>query len=64
MIKTSVHYHRHDCINKMHNKPDNCTEVWCEMLNSPSCSVEFSVESQCSVESHTLMMLISIFWMD
>ena len=58
MIKTNVDYQTHDCTNKMHNQPDNCTEVWCEMPDNPSCSVEFSVES------HILMMLISIFWMD
>ena len=58
MIKTNVHYQTHDGTNKMHNQPDNFPEVWSEMLDVPSCPVEFSVES------YTLMILISIFWID
>ena len=58
MIRTSVDCLTHDCTNKMHNQPDNFPEMWDEMLGSPSCSVELSRES------HTPMMLVSIFWMD
>ena len=42
----------------MHNQPDSFPEVWGEMLDSPYCSVEYPMES------HTLVMLISIFWID
>ena len=45
MIKTNFDYQTHDCNNNMHNQPDNCTEVWCEMLDSSSCSVDFPLES-------------------
>ena len=58
LIKTNVDHQAHDCTNKIHNQPDNFPEVWCEVLDSPSCLVESLVES------HTLMMLSSIFWMD
>ena len=58
MIKTNVDYQTHACTNKMHNQPYDFPEVLDEILDVQSCPVEFSVESL------TLMLLISIFWMD
>ena len=34
MIKTNVDHQTHDCNNKIHNQPDDCTEVWQEMLDN------------------------------
>ena len=48
MIKTNVDY-------QSHNQPDIFPEVWCEMLDSLSYSVELLVES------YTIIMIISIF---
>ena len=40
MIKINVDYQTHFC-SKMHNQPDNCTEVRCEMQDSLSHSINF-----------------------
>ena len=54
IIKTDGDY----CTNKMQNLPDNFPEVLCEMLGNLFCLVEFSVEF------HSLVMVILIFWID
>ena len=58
MIETIVEYQTHDFTNNLNNQPDNFPQVWDEMLDRPSCSVELSVES------FTLLMLILIILMD